>query len=104
MGGRHSLHQRKRLQETACIDPVLILWLDGMDAVVAAVTSARPSSPTDVPLTDWNLAGLRVPSTVRLARLDCLEQTLLIHKLGGISAADAVQVKTVWSAHIKPAF
>jgi mRNA interferase MazF len=84
--------------------PVLVLWLDGLDAVVAAVTSAVPRSPTDVPLTDWRLAGLRVPSTVRLSRLDCLEQTLLIHKLGSISATDAPQVKTVWSAHVKPAF
>lgn len=84
--------------------PVLVLWLDGLDTVVAAVTSAAPRSPTDVPLTDWRLAGLRVPSTVRLSRLDCLEQTLLIHKLGSISAGDAAQVKTVWSAHVKPAF
>lgn len=75
--------------------PVLILWLDGLDAVVAAVTSATPRSPTDVSLNDWKPAGLRLPSTVRLSRLDCLEQVLLIHKLGGISTADAAQVKTV---------
>jgi mRNA interferase MazF len=84
--------------------PVLVLWLDGLDAVVAAVTSAAPRPPTDVPLTDWRLAGPRVPSTVRLSRLDCLEQTLLIHKLGSISAADTPQVKAVWSTHVKPAF
>jgi mRNA interferase MazF len=84
--------------------PVLVLWLDGLDAVVAAVTSAAPRSPTDVSLTDWRNAGLRVPSTVRLSRLDCLEQTLLIHKLGSISAADASQVKAVWAAQVKPAF
>src|SRR5438105_8354800 len=69
--------------------PVLVLWLDGLDAVVAAVTSAAPRSPTDVILTDWKLAGLRVPSTVRVARLDCLEQALLIHRIGVISASDA---------------
>jgi mRNA interferase MazF len=84
--------------------PVLILWLDGLDAVVATVTSAAPRSPTDVPLADWRSAGLRVPSTVRLSRLDCLEQVLLIHKLGVIAATDASQVKAVWSAQIKPAF
>lgn len=84
--------------------PVLVLWLDGRDAVVTAVTSAAPRSPTDVALTEWRLAGLRVPSTVRLSRLDCLEQVLLIHKLGSISAADGPQVKAVWSAHVKPAF
>ena len=84
--------------------PVLVLWLDGLDVVVAAVTSAVPRSATDVPLTDWRLAGLRVPSTARLSRLDCLEQALLIHKLGAISTTDGSQVKAVWSAHVKPAF
>ncbi|MGH7169362.1 MAG: type II toxin-antitoxin system PemK/MazF family toxin [Gemmataceae bacterium] len=54
--------------------PVLVLWLDGLDAVVTAVTSAAPPSATDVPLADWRLAALRVPSTVRLSRLDGLEQ------------------------------
>src|SRR6266566_3966930 len=43
--------------------PVLVLWLDGLDAVVAAVTSAAPRSPTDVIRTDWKLTGLHVPST-----------------------------------------
>jgi mRNA interferase MazF len=84
--------------------PVLVLWLNGLDAVVVAVTSAAPRSATDVPLAEWRVAGLRVPSTVRLSRLDCLEQALLSHKLGAISAADAVQVKAVWSAQIKPVF
>lgn len=84
--------------------PVLVLWVDGLDVVVAAVTTAAPRSPTDVPLTDWMAAGLRLPSTVRLARLDCLEQALLIHKLGNVSAADALQLKTVWTTSVKPAF
>lgn len=84
--------------------PVLVLWLDGVDAVIAAVTSAPPRSPTDVSLADWKQAGLRVPSTVRLSRLDCLEQALLIHKLGTISVTDATQMKTIWSTHVKPAF
>jgi mRNA interferase MazF len=84
--------------------PVLLLWLDAMDAVVAAVTTAAPRSPTDVPLSDWESAGLRRPSTVRLSRLDCLEQVLLIHKLGTLSAADANQVKAIWSTYVKLAF
>jgi hypothetical protein len=39
-----------------------------------------------------------------LSRLDCLEQALLIHKLGVISATDSQQVKAVWAGHVKPAF
>ena len=60
--------------------PVLILWLDGDDAVVAVVTSATPRTQTDVLLKDWIESGLRVVSTVRLSRLDCLEKSLLLNR------------------------
>lgn len=80
--------------------PVLVLWLDGRDAVVAAVTSAAPRTPTDVPLNDWRAGGLRVASTVRLSRLDCLEQMLFISRLGHVSAIDAQDLKTAWKTHI----
>jgi mRNA interferase MazF len=83
---------------------VLVLWLDGQDAVVAVVTSAAPRSPTDVPLLDWQAAGLRVASTVRLSRLDCLEQSLLLYRLGALSAADAQRLKATWNQHVKPQF
>lgn len=65
------------------IRPVLILWLDAADCVVAAVTSASPRSPSDISLENWQAAGLRVPSTVRLSRLDCLEQVLLAKNWAG---------------------
>ncbi len=84
--------------------PVLVLWLDGQDAVVAAVTSAAPRTPTDALLEDWRASGLRVPSTVRLSRLDCLEQFLLLFRLGHVSPADAQRLKDVWTAHVKPRF
>src|SRR5437660_7101729 len=73
--------------------PVLVLWLDGLDAVVAAVTSAAVRSPTDMALADWKAAGLRVPSAVRLSRLDCLEQSLLLYRLGLLSTGDAQLIK-----------
>jgi mRNA interferase MazF len=86
------------------IRPVLILWLDGADAIVAAVTTAVPRTATDVPLNDWQASGLRKPSTARLARLDCLEQSLLLRRLGRISAKDTNQIKTIWDARVKPQF
>ena len=86
------------------VRPVLLLWLDGLDTVVAAVTSVAPRTPSDVLLKDWNGAGLRVASTVRLARLDCLEQSLLFRRLGAITSADAVSLKSTWDVHIKPRF
>ncbi|MBD1821548.1 type II toxin-antitoxin system PemK/MazF family toxin [Cyanobacteria bacterium FACHB-DQ100] len=84
--------------------PVLVLWLDGRDAIVAVVTSAQPRTQTDVMLSDWASSGLRVASTVRLSRLDCLESILLFSKLGRISEGDAALVKTVWDSQIKLQF
>ena len=84
--------------------PVLILWLDGSDAVIAAVTSAQPRTQTDVALNDWSASSLRVASTVRLSRLDCLENSLLLAKIGHLSNPDAEKIKDVWQLHIKPQF
>jgi mRNA interferase MazF len=84
--------------------PVLILWIDGNDVVVAAVTSSKPRTQTDVLLIDWEICGLRVASTVRLSRLDCLERSLLIKRLGELSASDAKALTEIWNQHIKPDF
>ena len=84
--------------------PVLVLWLDGLDAVVAVVTSAAPRSATDVAIADWQAAKLKVASTVRLSRLDCLEQSLLLRHIGILSAADSQQVRSVWDLRVQPQF
>lgn len=84
--------------------PVLILWLDASDVVAAVVTTAPPRSNTDVSLRDWKTSGLRSASTVRLSRLDCLESSLLIARIGTISPADAQSVKQLWAGEVKPSF
>ena len=84
--------------------PVLVLWLDGADLVAAAVTTAKPRSQFDIALADWEASGLRRESTVRLSRLDCLEQSLLIGRIGFISKADATKIKQTWDESIKPQF
>ena len=81
-----------------------MLWTDAADVVVAAVTSAQPRSKTDVALQDWTGAGLRVASTVRLSRLDCLEQLLLRRRLGVLAPIDAGQLKRVWADEIRLRF
>jgi mRNA interferase MazF len=75
-----------------------------MDAVVAVATSTAPRTPSDVSLAGWHAAGLRVASTVRLSRLDCLEQSLLFRRLGVVSAADAQQLRSTWNLYVKPQF
>jgi len=84
--------------------PVLVLWTDAADVVVAAVTSAPSRSTTDVALQNWPAAGLRVASTVRLSRLDCLEQNLLRRRLGMVEQTDAGQLKQVWENEIRLRF
>ena len=84
--------------------PVLVLWIDQRDVVVAAVTSAQSRSLTNVELKEWKASGLRVASTVRLSRLDCLESSLLLGKVGQILPSDAKVVKDVWDLRIKPQF
>ena len=56
--------------------PVSVLWVGPADVVAVAVTSIAPRSATDVALRDWATEGLRVRSSVRLLRLDSLEQSL----------------------------
>ncbi len=84
--------------------PILVLWLDEDDVVAAVVTSSKPRTQTDVTLNDWSVSGLRVPSTVRLSRLDCLEKSLLIAKIGQISESDANNLKEVWNLYVKLQF
>ena len=84
--------------------PVLVLWTDAADVVVAAITSALPRTSTDVALQNWAAAGLRVASTARMSRLDCLEQTLLRRRLGVLAPSDAEQLKRVWASEIRLRF
>jgi mRNA interferase MazF len=84
--------------------PVLVLWLDGEEVVVAAVTTAEPRTRTDVSLEQWKESGLRKQSTVRLSRLDCLKSSLLYHKFGHLSNSDAAMVKQVWQESIQLQF
>jgi mRNA interferase MazF len=85
--------------------PILILCLDGDDVIaVVVVTSAKPRTQTDVILNYWAASGLRVASTVRLSRLECMEKSLLLAKIGRISEVDAQQLKIVWDMYIKPQF
>ena len=83
--------------------PVLVLWLGG-GCCSGICHLAAPRTTTDVTLDDWQVSGLRVASTVRLSRLDCLERSLLLHKLGHISDEDARGLQEVWGNFVKPQF
>jgi mRNA-degrading endonuclease toxin of MazEF toxin-antitoxin module len=65
---------------------------EGPDVIVAMVTSsnARFEAPGvgDVPLRDWESAGLLARSTVRASRLQAIEIRLLQGQLGSLSSRD----------------
>lgn len=64
----------------------------GRDLIVAMVTSRRARLATpgvgDVPIRDWNGAGLLAPSTVRVGRLQTIESNLLGGLLGALGDQD----------------
>ncbi|MBW3597309.1 MAG: type II toxin-antitoxin system PemK/MazF family toxin [Planctomycetes bacterium] len=65
------------------------------DVLVARVTTQHHQSPYDVPLADWQGAGLLSASTVRLHKLATLEKTLVRRMLGRLQPADRANVAAV---------
>ena len=76
--------------------PVVIVY-DGGDAdlLVVPVTSQAVRSPRDVPVVNWQQAGLRLPSIVRLEKLATVEKTTVIRRMGQLAPDDWQQVRAV---------
>lgn len=49
--------------------PVLVLLDLQQDVLICRITSAAPSGPLDVPISEWKQAGLAKPCVARLDRL-----------------------------------
>ena len=76
--------------------PVVIVFDSGdAELLVAPVTSQAARSPRDVPVVNWQRAGLRLPSLVRLEKLATVEKATVIRKMGGLAPDDWQNVKTV---------
>jgi mRNA interferase MazF len=63
------------------------------DVVVAAVTSHGVRFATDVTLSDWASAGLKVPSTARMLLATVAGSRILLH-IGQLTARDWTEVQT----------
>jgi len=74
---------------------LVVLDAGDADRVVARVTTQRYQSPNDVTLTDWQAAGLRAPSVIRLHKLATVEKTTVRRQLGTLQPADRQQVSSV---------
>ena len=84
------------------VRPALLLFDLGLDALICRVTSVQRIGPLDVPLTDWQAAGLLKPSVVRLDRLVTAERSVVfLRRLGTLSAADQGAIRTAWNSHLR---
>ena len=71
------------------VRPALALLDTGDDDFVAApVTSQSWISEYDMGIVDWRVAGLNVPSSVRVHKLTVLSKAEVIRSIGVISIAD----------------
>ncbi len=62
-------------------------------AIVAMITSAKQSCwPFDVPISDLESAGLRMPCVVR-AKLNSVAFNLMERKIGSVAPADRVAIR-----------
>ncbi len=76
--------------------PVVVVY-DSSDAdmLVAPVTSQTARSPRDVAVVNWQRAGLRLPSIVRLEKLATVEKSTVIKRMGQLAPDDWNEMKTV---------
>ncbi len=83
--------------------PALVLLDTGdADIIVARITSQVPQPDFDITLAEWQRAGLRVPSIVRVHKLLTLAKHRVDGNLGIITARDWAQVRAkvqeLWAA------
>ncbi|HTW92431.1 MAG TPA: type II toxin-antitoxin system PemK/MazF family toxin [bacterium] len=67
---------------------MVILDTGGDDIVVARVTGQLSNTPQDVTLEEWHVAGLLVPSVVRLHTVATLPRKIVDRKLGRLTPSD----------------
>ena len=81
--------------------PALILFSLQRDVLICRITSVLRNDPLDVPIVDWQQAGLIKASVARLDRLVTAEKTVLKRHLGCLSAADQLAIRTAWNQHMR---
>jgi mRNA interferase MazF len=71
------------------VRPAIVL-LDAADDdfVAAPVTSRQRTSDFDLSIVEWQIAGLNVPSWIRIHKLTVLPKSGLARRLGSLSSSD----------------
>jgi len=73
--------------------PALVVSEDAdNDLVFLRITSKIRNNETEVLLRDWNEAGLRLPSVVRIEKIVTSNESFILKRLGRLSEPDALRV------------
>jgi len=70
---------------------------DDGDVIVCRITSQNHSSEFDVNIQDWQAAGLRLPSVIRVHKLTTAEKSTVEFVLGKIDDPEKQQVRDIFS-------
>lgn len=82
--------------------PVLVVQDFGDDdLLVAPITSQAARGPSDVVLSGWQAAGLKLPSVVRMEKLATVSKSCVARKLGQLLANELGRVKETLAAVFK---
>jgi mRNA interferase MazF len=69
--------------------------------LICRITSVIRTGPLDIELIDWQTAGLAKPSVARLDRIVTAEKSVLMRRLGSLSAGDEAAVRSAWNQHMR---
>jgi PemK-like, MazF-like toxin of type II toxin-antitoxin system len=76
--------------------PVLVIRDAGdADLLVVPIPSHPPRSFEDITLPNWRCAGLRLPSTARMAKLATVAKSTVIRQLGSLRDRDAQSAREI---------
>jgi len=71
------------------VRPVLVMYEHSdADLLVAPITSHQVRGESDAVLHDWQAAGLRLPSTVRLEKLGTVSRAIILKEMGRLTPGD----------------
>jgi len=76
--------------------PALVMLDTGdADILLARVTTQLRTGPFDIPLTDWQQAGLLAPSVVRVHKLASIAKSRIQKRLGALTSVDRQKFASV---------
>jgi mRNA interferase MazF len=82
--------------------PVLVVHDFGdEDLLVVPITSQAARVSADVVLSNWQGAGLKLPSVVRMEKLATISKSSVARKLGALPAAEFIRARETLAAVFK---